>query len=64
MTEAPILAHHNSKKQIYLKANSSNYVNAEVLSQTGDDGLLHSVAFFSKNLFSVECNYEIYNRNC
>ncbi len=28
----------------------------------GEDGLLHLVAFFSKNLNPVECNYEIYDK--
>ena len=34
----------------------------EVLSQIGDDGELHPVAFFSKNMSPAECNYEIYDK--
>jgi len=33
-----------------------------VLSQYGDDGLLHPVAFFSKKHSPAECNYEIYDK--
>ena len=28
----------------------------------GEDRLLHPIAFFSKNLNPVECNYEIYDK--
>lgn len=27
-----------------------------------DEGILHLVAFFSKKLILVECNYEIYDK--
>ena len=33
-----------------------------VLSQYESDGLLHSVAFFSKKMIFAECNYEIYDK--
>jgi hypothetical protein len=37
-------------------------VTGGVLSQLGDDGELHPVTFFSKNLAPVKCNYEIYDK--
>jgi hypothetical protein len=35
---------------------------AEVLSQMRENDELHFVTFFSKNLVSIECNYEIYDK--
>ena len=40
----------------------SNYVSNRVFSQLNDDELLQFIAFFSKNLNPVKCNYEIYNK--
>ena len=60
--EAPVLAHFDPKKQCYLETDSSDYVNGGIMSQNGEDGELHSVAFFSKNLNPAECNYEIYDK--
>ena len=61
-TTAPILAHFDWAKDVILEADSSDFVNAGILSQYGDDGLLHPVAFFSKKLTETECNYEIYDK--
>ncbi len=41
---------------------SSDSVSSGVLSQLGDNGLLHTVAFFSKNLNPAEYNYKIYDK--
>jgi hypothetical protein len=60
--EASILTHFDSKKQIYIKSDSSDFVFAEVLSQMRKNDELHSITFFSKNLVSIECNYEIYDK--
>jgi hypothetical protein len=60
--EALILAHFDSKKQIYIKSDSSNFVFAKILSQMKENDELHFVIFFSKNLASIECNYEIYDK--
>jgi len=62
VTEGPVLAHFDREKKSYLETDSSDYVNSGVLSQYGEDGLLHPVAFFSKNLNPAECNYEIYDK--
>lgn len=62
VTEGPVLAHFDRTKKSYLETDSSDYVNSGVLSQYGEDGLLHPVAFFSKNLNPAECNYEIYDK--
>ena len=60
--KAPILAHHKQGIKTIVETNSSDYVSSGVLSQLGDNGLLHPIAFFSKNLNPAECNNEIYNK--
>ena len=62
MTEAPVLRHFDQNRELYLETDSSDYVNSGVLSQKDDDGILYSVAFYSKNLLPAECNYEIYDK--
>ncbi len=57
-----ILAHFDSKKQTYIKNDSSNFVSVDVLSQMRENDELHSVTFFFKNLVSTKCNYEIYDK--
>ena len=46
-TTAPILAHFDFEKECILETDSSDNVSAGILSQYGEDGLLHPVAFFS-----------------
>jgi hypothetical protein len=60
--ETSILAHFDSKKQSFIKSDSSDFVFADVLSQMRKNDELHSIAFFFKNLASIECNYEIYDK--
>jgi len=62
MTTVFILKHFDSIREAILKTNFSNYVNDEVLSQYDDEDILHSVIFYSKNMISAECNYEIYDK--
>ncbi len=62
MTEAPILRHFDQTREAILETDSFDYVNDGVLSQYDDEGVLHPVAFYSKNMSSAECNYEIYDK--
>ena len=62
MTEIFILRHYDRIKQIILKIDFSNYVNAKTLSQYDDEEVLHFVIFYSRNMILIECNYEIYNK--
>jgi len=62
MIETSILCHFDQTREIILKTDSFNYVNDEVLSQDDDEEILHSIAFYSKNMFSAACNYEIYDK--
>jgi len=62
MTETSILRHFDQTRETILKTDSFNYVNDEVLSQYDDEEVLHSIAFYSKNMSSAECNYEIYDK--
>ncbi len=61
-TTAPVLAHFDPDKETWLETDASDYVVAAILSQRGDDGLLHPVAFLSKKMSPQECNYEIYDK--
>ena len=62
MIETSILRHFDQTHETILEINSFNYINDEVLSQYDDEEILHSIAFYSKNMFSAECNYKIYNK--
>ena len=62
VTKALILAHYKQGFKTFVETDSSDYVSSEVFSQLGNDGLLHPVVFFSKNLNPAECNYEIYDK--
>ena len=62
ITKIFIFRHYDRIKQIILKIDFSNYVNAEVLSQYDDEEVLHLVVFYSRNMISIECNYEIYDK--
>ncbi len=60
--EISILTHFDLNKQIYIESDSFDFVFARVLSQMKENDELHFVTFFSKNLASIECNYEIYDK--
>ncbi len=62
MTETFILRHFDQNCNFILEIDSFDYVNDEVLSQYDDEDVLHSIAFYSKNMSSAECNYKIYNK--
>ncbi len=62
MIETSILRHFDQTRKTILEINSFNYVNDEVLSQYDDEEVLHSIVFYSKNMSSAECNYEIYDK--
>lgn len=62
VTEAPVLRHFDRTKEAILETDSSDYVNGGVLSQYDEEGNLHPVAFYSKNMTPAECNYQIYDK--
>ena len=62
VTKAPVLAHFDRDKKAIVKTDSSDYVSSGILSQIGEDGLLHPVAFLLKKLITAECNYNIYDK--
>ncbi len=62
MTEASILRHFDQNREAILETDSSDYVNGGILSQYDDEGTLHPMIYYSKNLSPAECNYEIYDK--
>ena len=59
---ALILHISNSNDPFRLKCDASNFATGAVLSQRGEDGEIHPVAFYSKTLNYAERNYEIYDK--
>ncbi len=57
-----ILHYYNSDHKIVIEINALNYVFKDILSQYDENEILYSVAYFSKKHNSVECNYEIYDK--
>ncbi len=62
MTETFILRHFDQTCNFILEIDSFDYVNDEVLFQYDDEDVLHLIVFYSKNMSSAECNYEIYDK--
>jgi hypothetical protein len=61
-TTAPILVHPNFAKAFYLETDASDFALGAVLSQIGEDGKLHPVAFYSRKFSAAEINYEIHDK--
>jgi len=62
-TTAPILRNIDHEKEVIIETDASDYVSARVLSHSDDEGLLHSVAYFSKKHSPAGCNYDIYDKS-
>lgn len=61
-TSAPILRHFDPNATTYLETDASDYAIGTILSQNGEDGLLHPIAFDSRKLLPAELNYEIHDK--
>ena len=63
VTSAPILVLPNNSKPFRIEADSSDFATRAVLSQQSpDDEKWHPIAFLSKSLSPVECNYKIHDK--
>ena len=58
----PILMHFDAEREIIIETDASDYVSAGIMLQYDENGVLHLVAYFSKNHSPAECNYEIYDK--
>jgi hypothetical protein len=49
-------------KKTVLETNALDWAFENVLFQSGDDGVLRPMAYFSVKHIAAECNYEIYDK--
>ena len=61
-TTRPMLATPELDKEFRVEADASNFTTGGVLSVKCDDNLWQPVAFISKALNEMECNYEIHDK--
>ena len=59
---APVLHHFDPTKTAVVETDASDFALGAILSQKGDDGRLHPVAFHSRKLQPAEMNYEIHDK--
>lgn len=62
VTKASILTYYKQGLKIIVETITSYYINSEVIYHLGEKEIIHFVIFFSKNLNSAECNYEIFDK--
>lgn len=55
--EAPLLRHFNPERPVRIETDASRFAMAGILSQPGDKGLWHPVAFWSRGFRGAELNY-------
>ncbi len=57
-----MFAHFDPKLKTIVENDLFDYVSIDVFSQREKNDIIRSIAFFSRGLFSTECNYEIYDK--
>ena len=62
ITKTLIFRHYDRNRKIISKIDFFDWCLKDVLFQYDDEKILHSMTFFSKKMISVECNYEIYDK--
>lgn len=60
--QAPILKFPDTNLPFKLETDASNYATGAILSQIGEDGEMHPVAYHSKSMAPAERNYEIHDK--
>ena len=61
-SSAPVLLHFDSDKECTVKTNILDYIFGAVLSQPDHEGILHPVAFMSRQHLPAKCSYKIYDK--
>jgi hypothetical protein len=61
-TTAPILGHFNPQEVCIVETDASDFALGAVLSQKGEDGKVHPIAFHSRKFSPAEINYEIHDK--
>lgn len=57
VTKTLIFTYYKQSIKTIIKIDLSNYIGHRVFSWIDDDGLLHSITFFSNNLNLIEYNF-------
>jgi hypothetical protein len=61
-TSAPILRYFDFSKPAIVEPDASDFALGTILSQYDDDGVLHPVAFHSRQLTSAKINYDTFDK--
>lgn len=61
-TGAPVLCHFDPDRQCIVEVDASDFALGLIISQRGDDGALHPLAFYSRKLLPAEQNYQIHDK--
>ena len=61
-TSAPVLHHFDHDREVIVVTYAFDFISTGVLSQYGDDSILHPVALYSEKHSPAEYNYEIYDK--
>lgn len=62
ITSEPVLSHYDPEKQLTLETDASDYGIGVVCSQADENGNLHPIGFYSRQLKPAELNYEIHDK--
>ncbi|SRR6266702_3426040 len=63
VAEEPVLLFPQMTKPFEMEVDTSAIAIGAVLNQKGDNGKLHSVAYYSESFTSTEQNYNVYAKN-
>jgi len=61
-SEEPVTKHHDPEKETIVETDASDYALGACMSQRGDDGKLHPVAYHSRQLTAAELNYDVHDK--
>ncbi len=61
-TSEPVLRHFHPSRRTVVETDASDFAKGAVLSQYGEDGRLHPIAFYSKKHSPAEINYDIHDK--
>jgi len=58
----PILQHFDLEQPVTIETDASDFTIGAICSQPDEKGILHPVAYYSRKLKDLECNYDIHDK--